>query len=134
MKKVVATARGFHGHLREIGEKFEIGEKEKPGAWMRLVDQPAAELEPVQIPQTSFAPFTPVEQLYKVKHHGGGNFIVIDGQGEQVGEAFKKDEKDSAKAKITAQQEADRLNAAAAPVEAVIATAEEAQADNLPDA
>lgn len=129
MQKVVATARGFHGHLREIGERFEIGEKEKPGAWMRLVDQPATESEPVQIPQTSFAPFTPVEQLYKVKHHGGGNFIVIDAQGEQVGEVFKKDEQDSTKAKITAQQEADRLNCA--PVEATAPTEESA---NLPDA
>jgi hypothetical protein len=133
MPTVIATARGFYGHLREIGERFEIGDSEEPGAWMRPLEQPAAEPAQVKIAQTSFAPFTPVEPVYKVKHQGGGNFIVIDATGEQVGETFKKDEKDNTKAKIAAQQEADRLNGAA-PAAAEAAPEEQPPTDNLPDA
>lgn len=118
MKEVMAISRGFHGHLIEAGERFTIDDDEELGTWMREVDSKGMPVETKKavkdaeksgVPLAS-APFKVPEQVYKVKHNGGGNFIVIDGDGTPVGEPFllNKDDKNEAKAK--AQAEADRMN------------------------
>jgi hypothetical protein len=152
--QVVATAVGFYGHLRQIGDRFEIPGDEEPGRWMRLtnedgsikltVDEKTGDaplpVVPQALPQTSFPPFTPAAIVYSVKHVPVGNFVVIDADGNQVGDVFKAVESQKGAAKTSAQQEADRLNAEAAaqsplsPVQAAVATTEEAESANLPDA
>jgi hypothetical protein len=156
MTTVTAKTRGFYGHLREAGEVFDIPDDEEPGEWMLLPGQEKSrgakkvtakpEMAPKDVPLAS-APFNVPEQVYKVKHNGGGNFIVIDAAGAQVGEIFPLNKADNLEAKTKAQAEADRLNAAAAsptisPTQAAQLSQEEVDAghgkeesdDGLPDA
>lgn len=138
MKEVIAVTRGFHGHLIEPGEKFTIGDDEELGAWMREVGKDGRPVETKaaikeakvkEIPLAS-APFNVPAQIYKVKHNGGGNFIVIDAEGTQVGEPFMLNKADNTEAKSKAQAEADRMNAGdAAPTISPTAAANIAQAD-----
>jgi len=136
MQKVIATQQGYHGQLREIGEEFYIADDEEPGDWMSSeapkkgkkaavmahLAKPAplnSPLDPVaakraevlQAQPVPSAPFKPAEALYKPKHNGGGNYIVVDADGAQVGDTFAKDATDNTKAKSDATAEADRLNA-----------------------
>lgn len=133
--RVTAKAQGFHGQLREIGEVFYIPDDEEPGDWMTTEEfkkgkkpavmanlaKPAplnSPLDPVAAKQAEIlqkqpvasAPFTPPAQVYKAKHNGGGNFIVVNENDEQVGETFPKDVLDNTKAKLSATAEAERLN------------------------
>lgn len=133
--RVTAKAQGFHGQLREIGEVFEIPDSEEPGDWMTTEElkkgkkpavmanlaKPAplnSPLDPVAAKQAEVlqaqpvpsAPFKVAEQVYKAKHNGGGNFIVVDGDDKQVGDTFAKDPLDNTKAKLGATAEAERLN------------------------
>lgn len=41
--KVIALRRGFHGQLREAGDKFEVASKDEVGSWMEPVHQAVAE-------------------------------------------------------------------------------------------
>lgn len=118
MKEVIAITRGFHGHLIEAGERFMIGDDEDMGEWMRPVDskglpvetkKAVAEAKKTGAPLAS-APFNVPEQVYKVKHNGGGDFIVVDGEGNKVGEPFLFNKDDKQQAKSLAQAEADRMN------------------------
>lgn len=36
--KVVATAIGFYGQLRQPGDDFEVPDDEKPSSWFKPVD------------------------------------------------------------------------------------------------
>lgn len=136
MQKVIAKQQGFHGQLREVGEEFYIPDDEEPGDWMsseavKKGKKPAvmahlakpvplnSPLDPVAAKQAEVlqsqpvasAPFKPAEALYKPKHNGGGNYIVVDADGNAIGDAFPKDAADNTKAKSDATAEADRLNA-----------------------
>lgn len=157
MKRVIAIQRGFYGHLIEAGEKFEIAEDEELGVWMREVDSKGMPVETKAavkeakakaVPLAS-APFTVPEQVYKVKHNGGGDFIVVDADGNKVGEPFLFNKDDKQEAKSKAQAEADRMNVSGvvAGVPSTISPQEAAQipqtdieeahdtgGDNFPDA
>ena len=83
------------------------------------------------------APAAPVDLVgpFKIKHNGGGNFVVLDANSVQVGDVYKKDADDAAKAKTDAQAEADRLNGAGTPAAPVDPTpAADPTGTNLPDA
>lgn len=100
----------------------------QPGAIVNLeIDHPGSNLEPVSASKAEKPAAGDATGGFKIKHNGGGNFVVVDAAGEQVGDVYKKDADDAGKAKADAQAEADRLNgsqpAEAAPV-----------SDNLPDA
>lgn len=72
---------------------------------------------------------------FKIKHNGGGNFVVLDSKGAQAGDVYKKDADDAAKAKTDAQDEADRLNGQSTPAaQDDQLTAADHALDNLPDA
>lgn len=136
MQKVIAKQQGYHGQLRDVGEEFYIPDDEEPGDWMSSeavkkgkkpavmshLAKPAplnSPLDPVAAKKAEIAmsqpvpsaPFKPAEILYKPKHNGGGNYIVVDAGGAQVGDTFAKDATDNTKAKSDATAEADRLNA-----------------------
>lgn len=158
MTHVIATKPGFYGHLREVGERFEIPDDEELGLWMAEANkdgtpklttaqkkgkEPAPvvprENERGSVPAS--APFKPAPQVFKVQHVPVGNFIVVNEAGEQVGERFDAVKGEGGKAKALAQAEADRLNSEAVAVSPVSpAQAAQAQADgeqdasNLPDA
>lgn len=68
-------------------------------------------------PPANFASPPAPAKSYKAKHNGGGNYIVVDENDQQVGETFKKDEKDSGKAKADSKAKADELNAAIKPAD-----------------
>jgi len=151
--EVIAMKTGFHGHLREPGDRFQVSADEELGDWMRATDSNGlpkdtkAEIKANKddgAPLPS-APFTPAAEVYKVKHNGGGNFIVIDAGGTQVGNVFEKDKADNTKAKLAAQAEADRMNrggVATSPISPIAAAAAPQVAEpaapvadaNLPDA
>lgn len=133
--RVIAKQQGFYGRLIEAGEAFEIPDDEEPGDWMSTEEvkkgkkaapmshlaKPApanSPLDPIAAKQAEVlqsqpvpsAPFKAPEQLYKAKHNGGGNFIVVDAEDKQVGDTFAKDPLDNTKAKLGATAEAERLN------------------------
>lgn len=155
MTHVIATKQGFYGHLREVGDRFEIPDDEELGLWMVEASKDgspklkkgkeAAPVVPPKLPEVgsvpASAPFTPARQVFTVQHVPVGNFIVIDEAGEQVGDRFDAVKGESGKAKGLAQAEADRLNAQAAaaspasPVQAAQARADDESDDkDLPDA
>src|ERR1700712_3255082 len=119
---VVATAQGFYGHLREIGDRFDVTYDDEDeaggvGKWMRQVDKDGAIVQTkdekkgvTAVPVVPAAPFTPAAEIYKVKHVAGGNYVVLDAKGPPVGEPFPKVKGDPAAAKIAAQQAADGMN------------------------
>lgn len=119
---VVATAQGFYGHLRDPGEQFEVtvhedDEAQGQAKWYREVDKSGdvvltkeEKKDPSLKPVIPSAPFGPAVEIYKAKHNGGGNYIVIDADGTQVGEPFAKVVGDNGAAKMQAQQSADAMN------------------------
>lgn len=153
MTHVIAKAAGYYGHLREPGERFEIPDDEELGQWMleankdgsvkQTKEQKSGKVETPVIPKTEVgsvpasAPFTPPAAVYTVRHVPVGNFEVVDGNGQRVGELFEAVKGKGGESKAKAQQEADRLNQEAAkstlsPAQAAQVQAEES--DNLPDA
>lgn len=38
--KVKATAKGFYGKFRHIGDEFEIRNEKELGSWMKVLEQP----------------------------------------------------------------------------------------------
>lgn len=128
---VVAQKPGFFGHLREIGEKFVVECEEDLGDWMRRSDADGnvklTKEEKSGAAPMPAAPFPVATQHYTVKHKPVGNFIVVDADGNQVGEEFKMDKANKTKAKLAAQAEADSLNSgvptkALSPVQAATVT------------
>lgn len=68
----------------------------EPGRWLEEVDESSvAEREPKE------------SAAFQANHVGGGNWEVLDANGERVGEMFRKADGD---AKEKALEEADRLN------------------------
>lgn len=150
MTRVLAKKQGFHGHLREPGDVFDIADDEELGEWMVEVDKQgnpvtkkgmtlAEKDQLVKGAPPASAPFVPKDLGFKAKHKSHGNFIVVDANGDQVGRDYLKDEKDNAKAKSDAQAEADRLNAGGelpvttSPQQAAVLQAEDVE-DEGPDA
>lgn len=153
MPLVIAKALGFYGHLREAGERFDIPEDEELGDWMMLAnkdgsvkqtkEQKSGKVETPVIPKPEVgsvpasAPFTPAPPVYTVRHVPVGNFEVIDGNGERVGELFEAVKGKNGESKAKAQAEADRLNQEAAKPTLSPAQAAQVQTqedDNMPDA
>lgn len=153
MTLVIAKSAGYYGHFREPGDRFEIPDDEELGNWMleankdgsvkQTKEQRSGKAETPVIPQPEIgsvpasAPFTPAPAVYTVRHVPVGNFEVIDGNGERVGELFAAVKGKNGEAKGNAQAEADRLNQEAAKPTLSPAQAAQVQAqeeDNLPDA
>lgn len=119
---VTATARGFFKRLIEAGETFAIDTDDQfAPSWMQKDDESAEVAKPAL--------------QYGPKHHGGGNWVVIDLATEQLASVvFKKGA--TGEAQALAQAEANRLNAGGTMLlEASPATAqEEGTGVDLPDA
>ena len=91
--QVKATAVGFYGSLREVGDIFPIRGPEDLGNWMEKVG-PTTEAAPVD---------TSAPKAYTAVHRGGGHWAVEDADGNVVG--------DFRGTKEEAQAEAERLTA-----------------------
>lgn len=104
------------GKLDDLTEEQQAAAKQPAGS-----AEPIAPVSPQQAAATStVAPklSTPAPaKVYKAKHNGGGNYIVVDENDLQVGDTFKKDDKDASKAKADAQAKAEELNAKSKPTD-----------------
>lgn len=96
------------GRLRGVGDIVTLPEGISPGRHLVEVGG-GAQAAADDAAQEAVGPF-------KIKHNGGGNFVVMDSKGMQVGDVFKKDADDAAKAKTEAQAQADLLNGPTEPV------------------
>jgi hypothetical protein len=143
--KVIAVETGFYGgRLREPGTasaNFDVANERELGSWMRRVDRKdalmvvpsAAQLaEQEQRALAAEQPSGEILQLYRAKHAGAGHWEVVDVDGKQVGETFKRDPQDKDRAKALATAEADQLNAEAAGIS--LEAADIVQVNDLPDA
>lgn len=89
--KVKATAPGFYGCLRDVGDEFNVVDEESLGNWMERLSGGETPLS--QLGARSFA----------AARTGGGRFLVKDEKGQVVG--------DFTGSKAEAEAEAARLNA-----------------------
>jgi len=120
---VVAIKKGYYGgRVRYPKDVFEIADGAPLGGWMVLSgtssvggvitgDQPAYGV--AIIPNEGTAPV--VQVAYKTQHIGGGNFIVVDLLGDQIGPIIYRSSGDPAQANATAQRYVAQLNAGMAP-------------------
>lgn len=114
---VVALEPGFYTIYREKGDKFDIQSLADLGNWMSITDSSDSDGEPgygvALIPNDMIIPAVPVK--YEKMHTGGGNFVVVDFLGNQIGPVIPRNPSDATAANATAQGYVDQLNAGAAP-------------------
>lgn len=137
MKTVRAVATGFHQTMRYPGDQFQLAGTVP--AW--CVEVEAAKeaaagqgYDGVTQDSTGTGGGAPAANAsddpeYKIKHNGGGRYIIINREGAQVGDSFPKDDEDSEKARNDAQAVADLWNGILPAKEA-----ENTTTSDLPDA
>ncbi len=105
-----------------------------PGAPLPIINGVGAPLEDLhpqyQVPELDAGKTSDEEPVYTIKHKGGGDFVVLDGEGNQVGDVFESTGT-TGESKASAQAEADKLNSKDA---GGTTDASGDDADNLPDA
>lgn len=123
--QVRAIQKGFYVTIREAGDVFDI--PPPIPAWCEVDATAAAKHQSkdgkagtgkqVLAPTPSAADDGdgPASGPYKAKHIAGGAYVVIDADGNEVGERFLKDGSDAGKAKAAAMAKADELNKALPP-------------------
>lgn len=140
--QVRAIQKGFYVTIREPGDVFDMP---RPiPAWCEVDTTDVAKHQSkdgkpgagkqVLAPTPSAADDSdgPASGPYKAKHIAGGAYVVIDADGNEVGERFLKDGSDAGKAKAAAMAKADELNKALPPADDEAPTG--GALGNLPDA
>lgn len=137
--QVRAIQKGFYVTIREPGDVFEI--PPPIPAWCEvdakaLPKHQAKDGKPATgkpaLPPADDGAGDPVTGPYKAKHIAGGAYVVIDADGNEVGERFLKDGSDAGKAKAAAMAKADEMNLALPPADDEAPTG--GALGNLPDA
>src|ERR1700712_5711887 len=108
---VVALEPGFYTIYRAKGDRFDIQSLADLGNWMSISDggSGAVVYGASVIPNEGTMPL--VQVGYAKRHIGGGNFIVVDFLGAQIGPQIDRVSSDPAAANQTAQGYVDQLNA-----------------------